>query len=550
MGIDNPSSGGSGGTTGGSNTSPVFDADAAGRYAESYPNIGMFPNVRTYSTNQFYGLTDVEPYSIERKNFDNPRFLFPKDSYIDVTGEEKVIQRGYMRSLISDPAVDINGDMKNRRLFFQFNPEYLVRSVQQSVGSMLPLLQDPAQLTQPVPGTTSFGFQLLFNREHEVNASYNDPQITDWLMLPSGQKALVSEIGVLADLMILDSITGQGLSQDMVNSVINIQKRRDAYTNAKYEEIRSDMEEAGIDQETLDYQPIPEIDEDNVSEIFAANLGNSAFLNPLPFRVLFSSLFMVEGIATSIEVKFTKFSRTMVPTMCTVTINMYALYFGFAKKETFIFDNLVQTAQDAEESTQVDDEVLRHLASAVESFDGYLYHADSDNYPSDSSPQFIVTNIKIGDQFKEYISKSYVKEVNFSFSIDYYFGNGNTVKPSDETLQNNKIGLLQNGKKADFNAKGTKKVEGLSAGTIFKDEKYTPISGSLGRDYDNPYFSFRVILTVHAVSTKGNTVSFECPGSVVYHVDWWQLDTGNKSDKSSYRYTAKTQSRIGNIGEK
>ena len=123
-----------------------------------------------YSTDQFFKVfgPEGEPYSLDRQPFDNPPFLWPKNVVRDSVGEHKV-QRGYMRSLISDPKVDINGEMKNRRLFFQFNPQVLVRSVQQSVGSMLPLLQDPAQLTQPVPGTTSFGFELLFNREHEVH---------------------------------------------------------------------------------------------------------------------------------------------------------------------------------------------------------------------------------------------------------------------------------------------------------------------------------------------------------------------------------------------
>ena len=143
-----------------------------------------------YATDQFYGILDVEPTGLDRKLSDNPPFAWPKNKthYVDGVNPStsQKIQRGYMRSLITDPAVDPTA--KNRRLFFQFNPQAIRREVSQTPGAMLPLLQSPEQLMQPVPGVSTFGFSLLFNREAEVNQGLR-PAV-DELALPDGSDAL------------------------------------------------------------------------------------------------------------------------------------------------------------------------------------------------------------------------------------------------------------------------------------------------------------------------------------------------------------------------
>lgn len=511
-------------------------------YWEAYGGSGTFPNQFTYSTDQFHKLTDSEPYPIDRRLADNPPFLWPSNQYMDSAGNSGKIQRGYMRSLLSDPQVDVSKTMKNRRLFFQFNPQVLVRSVQQTPGAMNPLLQDPAQLLQPVPGTTSFGFELMFNREHEVNAGYNDPDI-DWLHLPNGQKALVSEIGVLADLMILDTITGQGISEDMINAVVARQKRQYQNINAESEKVRQEMKDAGISDETLDYQPIDIPEDDDLTSIFQNNFGNSAFLNPQPFRVLFSSLFMVEGIATSVEVVFQKFSRTMVPTQCKVTINMYALYLGFAKAKTFIFDNLKQAAEDEQTNLENDYEYKLKFVTGVKKFNGSVRTTGglkpdaSSDFPSKDNPYFQVNGIEITEQFKEFLEKNEVTEANFSFDLEYAFTNTNTVIVSNSLLSEKRLTLKQDGTKVNFNAKGTKKVTSLYAMpdnetdvSIFQQQVV------LGNVILPKYITYRIIMVVHAVTKNGNVVTNDLPGSVVYCAEWIATG-GEKMDLSSvYRY--------------
>ena len=93
-----------------------------------------------------------------------------------------------------------------------------------------------------------------------------------------------------------------------------------------------------------------------------AALGNSAFLSPMPIRIVFSSLFMVEGFVTSSAVAFQKFSKTMVPTVCTVTLNVQAMYFGFARKKSFlsdaILDGKVNSNSDANIAAKLANEKL------------------------------------------------------------------------------------------------------------------------------------------------------------------------------------------------
>lgn len=518
----------------------------------------------SYSTSQFYKLYDAEPYSIERTPIDNPPFLFPPKEVPDFNGGMYSVQRGYMRSLISDPEVDNTKAMKNRRLFFQFNPQYLVRSVAQTPGTMNPLLQDPAQLMQPVPGTTSFGFELMFNREHEVNTRHNDAN-TEWLTLPNGDTALVSEIGVLADLLILDSITGQGISEDMINAVIHRSKLAYANKNAITESEINALTEAG-DEETankLKAELLEVPKDEEMSKLFTSNIGNSAFLNPQPFRVLFSTLFMVEGVATQVEVRFTKFSRTMIPTQCTVTINMYALYLGFAKKDTFIYSNLIQAAQTQEEDEQTDSEVRNRLNTAIKSAQGRLvtntgigliqlpdgtFVKDFREKPDLDSPSFEVTDILKNRFFTEFLKGDTVTEANFSFVLQYYFSPDNTTYVTEEMLERNQADLLQDGTKINFNAKGTINVKGLipmlNGKSIFQNEVIgINQSNPYGRVL-NPWISFRIIMYVKAFSSTGSEVRSEIQGadgnfkpvhvfSTVRNYNWVEEVTGGKSISSS-----------------
>lgn len=487
-----------------------------------------------FATNQFYGIENVEPNLATRKNVDNPKFSWPQQQHMDQSGRTYTIQRGYMRSLLTDPMVSNDSSVPNRRVFFQFNPLILQRDVQQSVGTMMPLLQDPAQLLQPVPGTTQFSFQLMFNREHEVNKGIDDPD-QDWLKLPqSGEKALVSQIGVLADLMMLDSITGQGLSEDMINSLINRTKRQYENYNTTVTNAKAEDEKQGIDVEenASDYRTVelPKTDIE-MNEIFNANIGNSAFLNPLPFRVMFSTLFMVEGVATSVSVSFNKFSKTMVPTQCLVTINMYALYLGFAKQKTFIYENLVNAAK--EDQTQGDsDGTMRPIVDqSIVKFNvnGYI----SDDKYGGSLERFEVNGISVSQNLKDQASRKALTDVRLSFILKYKFTHtADGLDLPDNADEKSLVQGVKNNRKADHPLT-TQKVAGLvpEGETLFLDqvgkdeENFESLDGSTW----NRYITFKIITVVTGTNaTSGNIVTQRFESTTVKN--WkWSKDT-NRND--------------------
>lgn len=382
----------------------------------------------TYRSNQFQDFNTYEPGTLSPTAFDNPPFLWPKKQYMDITGNTHTVQRGYMRSLITDPAYNPGSAVPNRRLFFQFNPQVLVRSVQQSVGAMNPLLQDPAQLVQPVPGTTTFGFELLFNREHEVAAGANTGDAEGAIRLPNGTAGLVSQIGVLADILVLDTITGQGISQDMVRLLYEQSRQQTEKYLDSAEEYLPDSEDDKTVQKQIE---ATRSNLNSLEEAFNANIGNQAFLNPLPFRVLFSSLFMVEGVATSVDVQFQKFSRTMVPTQCKVTINMYALYFGFARKDTFLTNNLAKSADIRKKEEQEKTTQQGLLDVGIQRIENQLKFnwGRSDAYGLLGRFKFTLSDV-----FNQALADQSIKDVRVKATLKYKFqaSSTSTVSSSSE----------------------------------------------------------------------------------------------------------------------
>jgi hypothetical protein len=310
---------------------------------------------------------------------------------------------------------------------------------------MNPLLQDPAQLAQPIPGTATFGFDLIFNREHEVNAGYNDPD-AEWLKLPNGRQALVAEVGVLADLMVLDTITGQGLSKDIIDAVTMRSRNQQANQQADYIKLKEDARKSkDFDEIEFDrqYKPIDEFTGDDMSKIFNANLGNSAFLNPLPFRAMFSALFMVEGIATSITVEFQKFSRTMVPTICKVNINMYALYIGVAKRDTFLYDNLRQSAADFVEQQTKDETTERLLEYGLTkmAFEKIIFVQNVNEFERKPKTKITIRAV-IAQAFEAQIANKQIRDVKMRVKLNYFFS-GSSSPVSNTELSSSVILMLK-----------------------------------------------------------------------------------------------------------
>lgn len=315
-----------------------------------------------YSSDQFYNFNVYEGAnsSLARQANDNPTFLFPGNRMTNVFGGgiDTRMQRGFIRGIypkvMGGNTYTSTAKIKQRRLFFQFNPATIERNVQMNTTVYNPLLQPAINLVQPVPGNSEFSFELLFDRQAEMNTGrYIDekdryvPKVFN-AVLDSYKQSDVTELGVLADLYVLDTIIGQSISSDMKDFL----KDYWSYIDTTLGSTQTAVDTTNADAGTTTTQDSLSIGnwEKNVDK----NIGNAAFLAPLPIRIVFSSLFMVEGFVNSSSVQFIKFTKNYVPTMCKVTLNVTALYFGFARQNSFLSDAIAQQVVDTVETKKED----------------------------------------------------------------------------------------------------------------------------------------------------------------------------------------------------
>ena len=332
------------------------------------PNGGTQPLTNTASTktgpdDSLKGASDYDPNSALNKSWNtpnggiqNPKFIYPGNSNRDaVNGKTIKIERGYIRRLTefyekenkqteTSANKSTASTIKNMKCNFQFNPDNITRMVTAESDMQFFFNQDPSQLAQPIPGKAGFAFELLFNREAEVasqryldgsgalrKANFKEPitNTTDYLD-PSKpyDPSWVAHLGVLADILILDDVIGQGLAKDIYNAIQNGQKDSTGKTwGFSKDSPNSPTNPTGEDTKKIDQ---------NRYDAYSMNIGNKAFLTPTPVRVLFTKWMMVEGFIQSIQVTFNKFSAEMIPTQATVMIQMQALYMGFAQQNTFL----------------------------------------------------------------------------------------------------------------------------------------------------------------------------------------------------------------------
>ena len=137
----------------------------------------------------------------------------------------------------------------------------------------------------------------------------------------STTEEFAQRLGVLADIMVLDSITGQRISHEFYEY---------AKAYATYQATTL------YDEEEDDSGTAVLVDDSMQNDMLNMNIGNSAFLIPHPVRCVFSENFMVDGYINSVSVNLLKFSPDMIPTVGMVDISMHALYQGFARKHTFM----------------------------------------------------------------------------------------------------------------------------------------------------------------------------------------------------------------------
>lgn len=303
----------------------------------------------------FKGTESFEPVNVGTVDGDqNPKFLWPSNQYQVYNGrqlESKTLVRGYIRSLLGDKGglfgakiTGIGGrggssttpPSTNSRLNFQFNPELIVRDVSRSDGAINPLLTDPINLTQPVPGTATFSFSMTFNREAEV-AMGASMRANSKVTVNATNAAHLQ--GVMADIKVLDSIIGQGIDKKTIDTLLKYTQQSIITQNNTINAANT----AGA-ANTPGFVATPTIaditSEADLKNNLDNNSGNQAFLNPLPVRIVFSEFLMVEGFVTSTAVAFQKFSPEMIPTIAQVNCVVQALYFGFAKEKAFLTDNL------------------------------------------------------------------------------------------------------------------------------------------------------------------------------------------------------------------
>lgn len=287
-----------------------------------------------------------------------------------LTGSSAIkLQRGFMRNL-STKLGDIGTKTAPQafKLKFQFNPSTIQQNVEARQDMYLSVLQDPYQLTQPVAASTAFSFELLFDRTHEV---MNGGVVANLLDAPgqttsdtrSGEAA---DIGVLADLSVMYAIIGQGFTSGTVQQQYNVIKANaereykrsvaagdPLFTITKQIEIDNGIKTIYEEKSTFEDYFKTFLRQTKFMESTGAannvNIGNSAFLVPMPVRIIFSSLYMIDGYVMSTSVIFTKFNTNMVPIQCRVLLNVNAVYIGFARDKTFLSESITQTGNQARE---------------------------------------------------------------------------------------------------------------------------------------------------------------------------------------------------------
>ena len=272
----------------------------------------------------------------------NPPFIYPGVRKFATLGVDQKVNRGYIRRL-TEFYKNIDGakTLQNLRCNFQFNPDLITRSVAANYDMQYFFNQDPDQLAQPIPGQAGFGFTLLFNREAEMTSGkYIDANgklvdgnrlkgigyEPDKYIIEQYDPAWVTEIGVLADILILDDIVGQGLAKDVIAAQVAGTLKIDTTESSTKDETDTEATDSASD-----------FDATKLSD-FSANVGNKAYLVPTPVRIMLSEWFMVEGFVMNHKVTFNKFNANMIPTQAIVEVQVQALYIGFAQNKTFLTD--------------------------------------------------------------------------------------------------------------------------------------------------------------------------------------------------------------------
>lgn len=299
----------------------------------------------SYANDQFFYIKDAEPADVAKGRVNRPfeypssqvRFLRSNNGRYEYSNYN--LQKGYIRQVNEYSYPEPGFAMS---CHFQFNPSSIAQTASWATGLTHPLYLPASQLNQPMTSMTNFNFQLFFDRSYELNNPNSEdiPQATNiW------ETGGPSRIGVLHDLGALFKVIGQGISSDTLELLA-----RSAEEQLAAQSLTSPLPEPIAEDDDLQYAAA--ISNSNAFLRDNVNIGNIAWIIPLPVRVVFSSLYIVEGFVTSTAVDIVKFNQAYVPMQATVSLSMSAMYIGFAKKETYFTRVLRQSA--AEQRNQLE----------------------------------------------------------------------------------------------------------------------------------------------------------------------------------------------------
>lgn len=378
---------------------------------------------------------------------DNKIRFLATQAAVDNTNIDYTLKRGYIRGL-PQPGISDSTAFTSMKCQFQFNPQTIQQVVTMDQSTLLPLLQDPYQFTQPMGKSTNFQFDLVFDRSRNVVHGSKDSNTN----LENGvrYKDDVGQIGALADLYLLYGIIGQGFSKEL----IDYQVKRLA--QASIMQINSGASASANSPTST------EITNDNVADLarnaINLNIGNAAFIIPTPVRVIFSSLFMVDGFVTGTTVDFLKFNTNMVPVQIRVGLSMEAMYLGFARQKTFLTQSLELAGQEIKRQEQIIEETRKELATAVKTYlskvafgwstnKDFRYavgrNADTDFGGADNDPvrlyqlSYVYNNRDPGVD-----NGDWGRAFNLGFpdaNQNNFYGDNNQTKPNDDLVPGGRI---------------------------------------------------------------------------------------------------------------
>ena len=308
-----------------------------------------------YRTDQWYLLQTAGedgPYSSDPvarsggyavKGAKNDPFKYPSRQvrYVNNQNERQTVdlKRGYIRNIT---APENKLGIPTTKCQFQFNPQFLVQSISQNTAILNFLQQEPGQYAQPIPGNVSFNFDLFFDRSMELNATTEVGELAPAFNVSDPWTNSPTHVGVLHDIAAFYEVIGVGLSDKMGKFA---QESLKARITAEINDQTVADDDGGTTVDDPEQQQADALEA--AATFLKYNVGNTAFLLPLPVRVVFSSLYIVEGLVKDVTVTFTKFNAAMVPMQATLNVLFEAKYIGFAKKDTF-FTQVLTDYEDQE----------------------------------------------------------------------------------------------------------------------------------------------------------------------------------------------------------